>query len=278
MTAIGHCHFFISGGQPEVGDDPASHITLHFDRSERTVLSCDMAPGRVRAPYQFMHQFVAKADRSDDPDVMVDSGQVYPRVKRYKLKGVCTVDDTGVPKKDTRAPLGTTSIGFLEASRLPRVHPLLLRGEAQVVSRFAEENRLIPCEEKSADDFPAALFNAQSGFAEVLIPPRSSLIGDAMFPEMITPSGDLMVLAIQRRGENLQTSETTLAAGDTLLLQGNWAALDEHLRDPDVVLVNQPDLVRRQTVEFGTHGRIAIVVLLAMGFCRKPVRSSLPRL
>ena len=141
---------------------------------------------------------------------------------------------------------------------------LLLRGEAQVVSRFAEENRLIPCEEKSADDFRAALFNAQSGFAEVLIPPRSSLIGDAMFPGMITPSGDLMVLAIQRRGENLQTSETTLAAGDTLLLQGNWAALDEHLRDPDVVVVNQPDLLRRQAVEFGTHGRIAIAVLLAM--------------
>ena len=82
-----------------------------------------------------------------------------------------------------------------------------------------------------------------------------------MFPGMLTPSGDLMVLAVQRRGKNLPPRETTLAAGDTVLLQGKWAALDEHLRDPDVLVVDQPDLVRRQAVEFGANGKIVLAVL-----------------
>jgi Trk K+ transport system NAD-binding subunit len=62
------------------------------------------------------------------------------------------------------------------------------------------------------------LFNRTSGLAEVVIPPRSDLVGQAVFPGMITPSGDLVILAVQRRGEDQGPGETVLAAGDTLLL------------------------------------------------------------
>ena len=142
---------------------------------------------------------------------------------------------------------------------------LLLRGEEKAVDRFAEEKLLMRRREEASEisstDVRDALFNTRYGFAEVVIPPRSSLIGQAMFPGMLTPSGDLMVLAVQRRGKNLPPRETTLAAGDTVLLQGKWAALDEHLRDPDVLVVDQPDLVRRQAVEFGANGKIVLAVL-----------------
>ena len=68
---------------------------------------------------------------------------------------------------------------------------------------------------------------------------------------MVTESGDLVVLAVQRKGEELRPSETVLAVGDTLLLQGTWGALDEHLDDPDVLVVDAPELVRRQAVPLG---------------------------
>ena len=55
-----------------------------------------------------------------------------------------------------------------------------------------------------------------------------------------------------------------LAAGDTLLLQGTWNALDEHLADPDVLVVDSPELVRRQAVPMGAGARQAIAVLVAM--------------
>jgi di/tricarboxylate transporter len=108
------------------------------------------------------------------------------------------------------------------------------------------------------------LFNRTSGLAEVVIPPRSALVGQTMFPGMVTPSGDLIVLAIQRRGENEGPNETVLAVGDTLLLQGTWKALDKHLADPDVLVVDSPDLVRRQAVPMGAGAKQAIAVLVVM--------------
>jgi di/tricarboxylate transporter len=80
---------------------------------------------------------------------------------------------------------------------------------------------------------------------------------------MVTESGDLVVLAVQRRGEDLP-GETDLAVGDTLLLQGTWGALEYHLDDPDVLVVDQPSLVRRQAVPLGPGAKRALIVLAGM--------------
>ena len=113
------------------------------------------------------------------------------------------------------------------------------------------------------DADPGGLVSRHSGVAEVLVPPRSALIGETVFPGMITDSGDLVVLAVQRKGEDL-LGESELAVGDTLLLQGTWSALEYHLHDPEVVVVDQPALVRRQAVRFGPGAKRALVVLAAM--------------
>jgi di/tricarboxylate transporter len=115
----------------------------------------------------------------------------------------------------------------------------------------------------SLEHDPDDLVGRRSGVAEVVVPPRSGLIGEAVFPGEVTSSGDLVILAIQRRGEDLQ-GETTLAAGDTLLFQGGWAALEYHLDDPDVLVVDEPALVRRQAVPLGPGGAQALVVLGGM--------------
>src|SRR6185295_19305054 len=80
----------------------------------------------------------------------------------------------------------------------------------------------------------------------------------------VTESGDLIILGLQRQGEDLGPGETVLAAGDTLLVQGTWKALDEHLDDPNVLVVDSPDLVRRQAVPMGTGANQAIAVLMGM--------------
>ena len=96
---------------------------------------------------------------------------------------------------------------------------------------------------------PEELVTRRAGVAEVVIPPRSALIGSLVFPGMVTDSGDLVVLAVHRAGEALV--ETELAEGDVLLLRGTWAALDEQLEDPGVLVVDAPALVRRQAVPLG---------------------------
>jgi len=114
------------------------------------------------------------------------------------------------------------------------------------------------------DEAPDALLTRSSGVAEVVIPPRSELAGDTVFPGMVTTSGDLVILAVQRRGEDVGPGETVLAEGDTLLLGGTWAALDDRLDGSEVLLVDHPELVRRQAVPLGIGAKRAIAVLAAI--------------
>jgi di/tricarboxylate transporter len=141
---------------------------------------------------------------------------------------------------------------------------LIVRGDAATVGGLASDNLLAFRSEDAPAGAADTLFNRSAGLAEVVIPPRSGMIGQPVFPGMVTPSGDLVILAVQRRDENLGPDETVLAAGDTLLLQGTWKALDEHLDDPDVLVVDSPELVRRQAVPMGAGAKQAIVVLLVM--------------
>jgi di/tricarboxylate transporter len=140
---------------------------------------------------------------------------------------------------------------------------LIVRGDADGAASVAADKALAFRLEDSGG-VADTLFNRASGLAEVVIPPRSGMVGQAVFPGMVTPSGDLIILAVQRRGEDQGPDETVLAVGDTLLLQGTWKALDEHLDDPDVLVVNSPELVRRQAVPMGAGAKQAIVVLFAM--------------
>ena len=65
--------------------------------------------------------------------------------------------------------------------------------------------------------------------------------------------------------------DTELRAGDVLLLEGDWSALEAADRDRDFLVVDSPELVRRQTVPLGAGstpamGTLAVmVVLLATG-------------
>jgi di/tricarboxylate transporter len=104
----------------------------------------------------------------------------------------------------------------------------------------------------------------RSGVAEVVILPRSEFVGDRVFPGMVTESGDLVVLAVQRNGEDVGPEDTTLAIGDTLLLQGTWDALDRNLVDPGVLVVDAPEHIRRQAVPLGPGAKRAIGVLAGM--------------
>jgi di/tricarboxylate transporter len=107
-----------------------------------------------------------------------------------------------------------------------------------------------------------ALLTRTSGVAEVIIPPRSELAGERVFPGMVTESGDLIVLGVQRGGEELP-GEHALETGDTLLLQGTWSDLDRHLAGDEVLVVDPPELVRR-AVPLGAGAKRALVVLAAM--------------
>lgn len=154
--------------------------------------------------------------------------------------------------------------GPVRRAALSKGDSLIVRGDAEVAGMLTVDQHLAFRSEDGHGDVADALLNRTSGLAEVVIPPRSGLIGQVVFPGMVTPSGDLVILAVQRRGEDQGPGESALAVGDTLLLQGTWKALDEHLADPDVLVVDSPELIRRQAVPMGAGAKQAIAVLVAM--------------
>jgi di/tricarboxylate transporter len=99
---------------------------------------------------------------------------------------------------------------------------------------------------------------------EVVIPPRSEIIGEHVFPGMTTSSGDFVVLAVQRQGEDLGLEPSRLAVGDTMLVQGTWDALERVFDVPDLLVVNEPGAVRRQAVPMGPGSRRALSIMLGM--------------
>lgn len=109
-----------------------------------------------------------------------------------------------------------------------------------------------------------ALVSASRGVAEVVVTPRSTLIGLHVFPGMCTPSGDLVVLGVRRGREALDESGTDLQAGDALLLDGSWDDLDRHTSKRDEVLVVDAPLTLRRSVPLGVGAKRTAVILFAM--------------
>ncbi|MDJ0319130.1 SLC13 family permease [Pseudarthrobacter sp. PS3-L1] len=133
---------------------------------------------------------------------------------------------------------------------------VVVRGEQESINEFADRHGIT--------EIPGAncgLISSDYGVAEVVVAPRSNLVGTDVYPGMVTESGTLVILAHQHAGEAESTIRTKIAAGDRLLLQGTWRALDQHTIDHNVLLVDSPDAIRRQTVPLGPGARPALVVL-----------------
>lgn len=107
------------------------------------------------------------------------------------------------------------------------------------------------------------LMGPARGVIEVVVPPRSSLIGTALSPGMVTPSGDLVLLAARRGGDKIVGSSITVRAGDALLLRGTWEDLDRHAASGRVIPVVPPVRLRRG-VPLGRRARRTIVIVVTM--------------
>ncbi len=107
------------------------------------------------------------------------------------------------------------------------------------------------------------IMNPQNGVTEVVVPPRSPLIGTKVYPGMTTPEGELVILAARRGDSELKGQGIIVQAGDALLLQGSWDELTRHAESAGVLVVDSPAQLRR-AVPLGRGARRALVVLVAM--------------
>jgi di/tricarboxylate transporter len=162
--------------------------------------------------------------------------------------------------------LGVRSGGELAAMDAPlrSGDELLVRGSDSSMRAFAAEEGL-SLDTDVSGEFSSGLVTRDTGVAEVLISPRSHYIGDDVYPGMVTDSGKLVVFGVRRGTEQIESGRTIrLEAGDAMLLYGSWSDLEQQTRDPDVILVDSPDAIRRQTIAMGKRAYPALAILAGM--------------
>jgi len=219
------------------------------------------------------------ADFSQHARTLVEQYKIEDGLHRLRVRSTSSFVGAPREKMDIAQYAGLSLVAIQEAEsgklltreNLAEGDLLIVRGDAQAAGQLAAEKHLAFCSEENPASIAEALFNRTSGLAEIVIPPRSKLIGETVFAGMTAHDGELLVLAVQRGGEEMGAGAHTLAVGDHLLLQGSWGALDRHLTDPQMLVVDSPEVVRRQAVPLGLGAMEALgiltllVILLATG-------------
>jgi di/tricarboxylate transporter len=199
----------------------------------------------------------------------LEDGLHYLRVRQtspYIGKSKGDIDLTNYPGLQLIALLEGDGATPLKRAEIAEGDLILVRGDAGTAGRLAGDLHLAVREGEKEGPIADVLLSRASGLAEVVIPMRSKMIGQSVFPGMATEDGGLMVLAIQRGGTEMSQEPAVLRAGDHLLLQGTWKALDRYLSDPKVLVVDSPEVVQKQAVALGpgAHAAIAILLLLVV--------------
>jgi di/tricarboxylate transporter len=214
------------------------------------------------------------ADFSQHARTLVEQYKIENGLHRLRLRASSTLLGASRDKVDLAPYPGLSLVAIQQGEsgklvtrdNLAEDDLLIVRGDAQAAGQLAAEQHLAFSTEENPASIAEALFNRASGLAEIVIPPRSKLIGETAFAGMTAGDGELLVLAVQRGGEDMGAGAHKLAVGDHLLLQGGWRALDKHLADPQVLVVDSPEVVRRQAVPLGLGAveALAILVLLVV--------------
>lgn len=119
---------------------------------------------------------------------------------------------------------------------------LLVQAAPSIITTAAAAWNLAVQPASPADQ--AALISDEVGIAEVVLPPRSSLIGKTLPDLRFGTVYRLTILEIRRPSvdQQLDLKNTPLAFGDTLLVQGEWkniAILKRRRRD--FIVIGEPD-------------------------------------
>lgn len=138
---------------------------------------------------------------------------------------------------------------------------LVVSGPRHQVTRMTSELSLAVTMDGGAD--AESLLTREAGVVEVVVPPRSTLVGQTVYPGMQRVH-DLVILAVQHRGKDRGGKRTVLVEGDAMLVHGSWASLDALTSDRTVLVVDSPDMIQRQAVPWGAKATVAVSILAGM--------------
>ena len=179
------------------------------------------------------------------------------------------LDDIGldVPRREQEGIPPTPDVTFKTGDLL------IAQGTSSDISHAAAYWNLgvLPRQAESEYDF----VTDEIGIAEVILPPRSSLVGKTLVDVQFGSRYKLTVLGINRpeTTESLDLKETVLRFGDSLLVQGPWSAiLALRRRRRDFVVMGAPE----DMVTASARGKAPIALLILAGMLVAMITGLLP--
>ena len=115
------------------------------------------------------------------------------------------------------------------------------------MNRFADENNLVFVDTKQAENkimaFDSDMMFDEIGVAEAVVLSSSKLVNRQVKESGFRRRYQINILGIKRQGEYIlhQIQHEKIHAGDSLLIQGAWANMNEMASEElDLVIVGQP--------------------------------------
>jgi di/tricarboxylate transporter len=172
----------------------------------------------------------------------------------------------GIERKEVRIPFPRGDTVLLAGDHL------LVRGKSPEIARIEEASGLrlatgqpsLNLEEMQAK----VAGTTEPRLAELIVPPRSHVIGRTLQLLNFRSRFGVPVLAVQRHGEPLHESlrDTRLAAGDVLLVRGTPEELQRLHRDRDLALLGAVDIPPRRVRKMKVAVGIMVAVVLLAAF------------
>ncbi len=144
---------------------------------------------------------------------------------------------------------------------------LHVQGDTEAAAKLSHEERLslIPSEEVEG-----LLISQEVGMVELLLPPRSHLIGQTLQESRFRDRYQVTVLSVRRHDRPVEENTATLSLrfGDTLLVLGTWDHIRTLQREhQNFVVVGQPrEIIEAQYTprRAGIAGVVTLVMLVLM--------------
>jgi di/tricarboxylate transporter len=184
---------------------------------------------------------------------LADIYRVTNQLHRLRLWAGSPLEGKTVGQALLRTRYGVTLLGVERQQRRTKtVKPALIGTEFRAgdiiyaVGTDEEVDRLVKAEELERLEIgggQSKVAAQELGLVEVLLAPRSELIGKTLSEARFRERYGLSVLAVLRQGEPLRKElvETPLAFGDSLLMGGGWTQIDLlQGKQKDFLVLNLP--------------------------------------
>jgi di/tricarboxylate transporter len=172
----------------------------------------------------------------------------------------------GIEREGSRIPFPRGDTVLLAGDHL------LVRGKSPEIARIEEASGLRLATGQPALNLeemqPKVAGDKEPRLAELIVPPRSHVIGRTLQLLNFRSRFGVPVLAVQRHGEPLHESlrDTRLEAGDVLLVRGTPEELQRLHRDRDLALLGAVDIPPRRVRKMKVAVGIMVAVVLLAAF------------